>query len=151
MWTNVVEGKKKTAVFEPLIDQRALALLNEVKAAYQLEASQRGVQATEPVISAEERAASTLMIEPVAQGGRAGGGGGGGGGRGGRGAGGPTLPEEYNAEFALLLNKGMSVLQVRDFLSGEFTPLALADVMTVIKAREASGSIKLTPKPGSKP
>jgi len=150
MWTNVVEGKKKTAVFEPLIDQRALALLNEVKAAYQLEASQRGVQATEPVISAEERAASTLMIEPVAQGGRAGGGGGGGG-RGGRGAGGPTLPEEYNAEFALLLNKGMSVLQVRDFLSGEFTPLALADVMTVIKAREASGSIKLTPKPGSKP
>jgi len=152
MWTNVVEGKKKTAVFEPLIDQRALALLNEVKAAYQLEASQRGVQATEPVISAEERAASTLMIEPVAQGGRAGGGGGGGGGgRGGRGAGGPTLPEEYNAEFALLLNKGLSVLQVRDFLSGEFTPLALADVMTVIKAREASGSIKLTPKPGSKP
>jgi len=152
MWTNVVEGKKKTAVFEPLIDQRALALLNEVKAAYQLEASQRGVQATEPVISAEERAASNLMIEQVAQGGRAGGGGGGGGGRGGRGgAGGPTLPEEYNAEFALLLNKGLSVLQVRDFLSGEFTPLPLADVMTVIKAREASGSIKLTPKPGSKP
>src|SRR4029079_986416 len=117
MWTNVADGKKKTAVFEPLIDQRALALLNEVKAAYQLEASQRGVQATEPVISAEERAASTLMIEPVAQGGRGGGGGGGGGGgRGGRGgAGGPTLPEEYNAEFALLLNKGQSVLQVRDF------------------------------------
>ena len=152
MWTNVVEGKKKTAVFEPLIDQRALALLNEVKAAYQLEASQRGVAAAEPVISAEERAAANTMIESVAQAGRGGGGGGGGGGRGGRGgAGGPTLPEEYNAEFALLLNKGLSVLQVRDFLSGEFTPISLADVLTVIKAREASGSIKLTPKTGSKP
>ena len=91
------------------------------------------------------------MIEQVAQSGR-GGAGGGGGGRGGRGgAGGPTLPEEYNAEFALLLNKGLSVLQVRDFLSGEFTPLALADVMTVLKAREAAGSIKLTPKAGTKP
>ena len=154
MWTNVAEGKKKTAVFEPLIDQRALALLNEVKAAYQLEASQRGVPAAEPVISAEERAAANTMIESVAQAGRGGGGGGGGGGgRGGRGggAGGPTLPEEYNAEFALLLNKGLSVLQVRDFLSGEFTPLPLSDVMTVLRAREATGSIKLTPKTGSKP
>jgi hypothetical protein len=152
LWTNVADGKKKTAVFEPLIDQRALALLNEVKAAYQLEASQRGVPAAEPVISAEERAAANLMIEQVVQAGR-GGGGGGGGGRGGRGggAGGPTLPEEFNAEFALLLNKGLSVLQVRDFLSGEFTPLPLADVMTVLKAREASGAIKLTPKAGSKP
>jgi hypothetical protein len=154
MWTNAAEGKKKTAVFEPLIDQRALALLNEVKAAYQLEASQRGVPATEPVISADERAAANLMIEQVPQGGRGGGGGGGGGagGRGGRGGGGgPSLPEEYNAEFALLLNKGLSALQVRDFLSGEFTPLPLADVMTVLKAREASGSIKLTPKAGTKP
>jgi hypothetical protein len=153
MWTNVAEGKKKTAVFEPLIEQRALALLNEVKAAYQLEASQRGVQATEPVISADERAAANLMIESVAQGGRGGGGGGGGGGgRGGRGGGGgPSLPEEYNAEFALLLNKGLSVLQVRDFLSGEFTPISLAEVMTVVKARETAGSIKLTPKAGAKP
>jgi hypothetical protein len=153
MWTNVAEGKKKPAVFEPLIEQRALALLNEVKAAYQLEASQRGVQATEPVISADERAAANLMIESVAQGGRGGGGGGGGGGgRGGRGGGGgPSLPEEYNAEFALLLNKGLSVLQVRDFLSGEFTPISLAEVMTVVKARETAGSIKLTPKAGAKP
>lgn len=154
MWTNVVEGRKKTAVFEPLIDQRAAVLLNEVKAAYQLEAAQRNVQATEPPVTAEERAASTLIIEQVPQAGRGGGGGGGGGaGRAGRGAGptGPSLPEEDNAEFSILLGKGLSVLQVRDFLAGEFTPISLADVMAVVKAREASGAIKLTQKAGTKP
>jgi aminopeptidase YwaD len=153
MWTNVSEGKKRTAVFEPLIDQRAAALMNEVKAAYQLQAMQRSVAATEPVMTAEERAAANLMIEQLTQaGGRGGGGGAGGGGRGGRGGpAGPSLPEEYNAEFALLVNKGLSALQVRDFLSGEFTPLPLADVMTVLKAREASGAIKLTSKNGVKP
>jgi hypothetical protein len=87
LWTNVAEGKKKTATFEPLIDQRAVALLNEVKASYQLQALQRNVPATEPVVTAEERAAASLMIEQVAQagGGRGGGGGGGAGGGAGRG------------------------------------------------------------------
>jgi aminopeptidase YwaD len=149
MWTNVAEGKKKTAVFEPLIDQRAAALLNEVKAAYQLQAVQRTIAATEPVMTADERAAASLMIDQLAQ---AGGRSGGGGGRGGRGGvGGASLPEEYNAEFALLLNKGLSPLQVRDFLSGEFTPISLSDIMNVLRAREASGAIKLTPRAGSKP
>ena len=149
LWTNVAEGKKKTATFEPLIDQRAVALLNEVKASYQLQALQRNVPATDPVVTAEERAAASMMIEQVAQAG--GGRGGGGGGRGGGGApAGPSLPDEFNAELSALLSKGMSVLQVRDFLSGEFTPLPLADVMAVLKAREASGAIKLAPKSGSK-
>ncbi|MEQ1693394.1 MAG: hypothetical protein ABMA00_19030, partial [Gemmatimonas sp.] len=106
--------------------------------------------------------ASTLMVElPVSgaaapnappAGGRGGGappagvGGGGGGGRGGATAG-PQLPDEFSAELGLLLRKGgISALQVRDFLSGEFTPLPMADVMAVLKAREASGQIRLVPK-----
>jgi hypothetical protein len=60
------------------------------------------------------------------------------------------LPDEYNAELAILLGKGMTALQVRDFLSGEFTPLPMSDVMTVLRAREASGAIKLVPKAGVK-
>ena len=40
----------------------------------------------------------------------------------------------------------MSALQVRDFLSGEFTPLPMNEVMAVLKAREASGAIRLVPK-----
>src|SRR5205085_12231612 len=48
LWTNVDAGKKKVAAFEPLIDQRASSLLNEVKAAYSLQAMQHGVPAAEP-------------------------------------------------------------------------------------------------------
>jgi hypothetical protein len=156
LWTNVDDGKKRTAAFLPLIDARAAGLLNEVKAAYQLQASERSVAAAEPAMTPEEREAANLLVESVPQvaqaggrGGRGAGGGGGGGGRGGRGAGGPTgpsLPEEFNAEFNLLLGKSKTALQIRDFLSGEFTPLPLADVMAVLKAREAAGAIKLTPR-----
>jgi aminopeptidase YwaD len=35
------------------------------------------------------------------------------------------------------------VLEIRDFLSGEFEPVPLEDVLGVLKAREASGAIKL--------
>jgi hypothetical protein len=41
----------------------------------------------------------------------------------------------------------MTALEIRDFLSGEFTPLPLSQVMTVLRAREAAGSLKLVPKP----
>ncbi|MEP6618305.1 MAG: M28 family peptidase [bacterium] len=147
LWTNVDDGRKKTAAFAPLIDQRATSLLNEVKAAYQLQALQRKVTPSEPVLSADEKEAATLWVEQIPQpaGGR------GGGGRG-AGAGGPgaaaaaRIPDEFNAELSLLLGKGKSVLQIRDFLSGEFTPLPLADVLAVLRAREAAGAIKITQK-----
>src|SRR5262249_12410786 len=38
LWTNPETGKKNISAFAPLIDQRAASLLNEVKAAYQLQA-----------------------------------------------------------------------------------------------------------------
>ena len=82
---------------------------------------------------------------PAAAGGRRRGGGGGGG-RGGGGAAGPSLPQEMNAEFSILLGKNMTALEIRDFLCGEFTPVPLADVMAVLRAREAAGRIKLVPK-----
>jgi hypothetical protein len=141
LWTNVDEGRRSTAAFEPLIDQRAAALLNEVRAAFQLQAAQRGVPAAQPAATAEEREAARLMVAPTAVAG--------GGGPGGRGArGGPTLPDEFNAELNALLPKGMSVLAIRDFLSGEFTPVPLADLLAVLRAREASGAITLRPGSG---
>jgi hypothetical protein len=205
LWTNAAAGKDKTAAFLPLVDQRAAALVNEVRASYQLQAAQRGVPAAEPAMTPEEREAASLVVEQVAgagggRGGGRGGGGGagavaagagaaggaagaqgrgaaagaaaaaaggqavpvgrgagagigaaapGGGGRGGGGrggAGGPSVPQEMNAELSLLLGKRLTVLEIRDFLSGEFTPLPLADLMTVLRAREAAGSIKFVPK-----
>ena len=117
--------------------------------------------AVEPTMTAEEREAANLVVEmappaaaPAGGAGRAGGGGGGAGGGGGRaggGRGGPTLPTEYNAEFTAILGRKMTVLEIRDFLSGEFSPLPLADVMSVLKAREASGQIKLVPKAPAAP
>ena len=99
-------------MFESLIDQRAGALLNEVKAAYQLQALQRNVPATEPVVTADEKAAASLLVEQVpaasGAGGRVGGGGGG-------------APEAGAVE-----------------------------VMAVLRAREAAGTIKLVPKPAGK-
>jgi hypothetical protein len=140
LWTNVEEGKKRTAPFEPLIDRRAAALLDEVKAAYHLQAAQRGAAATELAQSAEEREAANLIVERI---GPATGRGGGGGGRGAA-PGGPSLPQEMNAEFNILIGQKKSALEIRDFLSGEFTPLPLADLMAVLRAREAAGTIKLT-------
>jgi hypothetical protein len=60
------------------------------------------------------------------------------------------VPEEFGAEFNALLGKKLTVLQIRDFLSGEFTPLSLGDIMSIMRAREAAGSLKLTPKAPAK-
>lgn len=180
LYTDVDAGKKRTATFEPLIDKRAAVLLDEAYAAYQLQAAQRGValptaapapaasqarrpatlapaMAVEPTLTAEEKEAANLVVEvvppaaaPAGGAGRAGGGGGGGR-AGGGGRGGPSLPTEYNAEFTAILGRKMTVLEIRDFLSGEFSPLPLADVMAVLKAREASGQIKLVPKVAAAP
>jgi hypothetical protein len=51
-----------------------------------------------------------------------------------------------NAELAILLGQHKSVLEIRNFLSGEFEPVSLADVMAVLRAREAQGTIKLVPR-----
>jgi aminopeptidase YwaD len=140
-------GKKNTAAFAPLIDQRASSLLNEVKAAYQLQAAQRRLSPTEPVMTTEEKEAANLVVEPVAAQGQRGAGQRGGGGGGGANAG-PGVPQEMGAEFNILLNQHKTVLEIRDFLSGEFTPLPLADLMRALKAREAAGTLRLVPKSG---
>ena len=53
-----------------------------------------------------------------------------------------------NAELTILLGQHKTALEIRDFLSGEFTPLPLSDLMVVLRAREAAGTLKLVPKTG---
>ena len=152
LWTDVAAGRTKTAAFEPLIDERAGALLNEVKAAYQLQAAQRSTVAAEPAMTAEEKEAASLVVEAVPQPAGSARPGGGGGSRFRPTPGGPGLPDEFNAELSLLIPKKLTVLQIRDFLSGEFTPLPVADVLAVLRAREKTGSVKITvrsPEPNS--
>ena len=45
--------------------------------------------------------------------------------------------------MTILLGQHKTALEIRDFLSGEFTPLPLADLMAVLHARETAGTIKL--------
>src|SRR5439155_3192245 len=59
------DGEQKVQAFEPLIDKRAAALVDEAKAAFTLQAAQRRVAATEPAMTAEEKDASTLLVECV--------------------------------------------------------------------------------------
>jgi aminopeptidase YwaD len=143
------DGEKQVQPFEPLIDKRAATLLEETRAAYALQATQRGVSTSEPVMTPEERDASQLLIECVhgsnfsgcaAAPGAAGGRGGGGGGRGGFAS---NLPQHMNAEATILLGQKNTALEFRDFLSGEFEPIPLADVMRYLRAREAAGVIRL--------
>jgi hypothetical protein len=145
LYTDADTGRRSTTMFEPLIANRLASLSEEVGAAYRLQAAQRGITvsgpATEPTLTAAEREAASLIVEPVAAAGR----GGRGGGRGG-GAAGPTLPTEFNAEFGLLLGRKLTVLEIRDFLSGEFSPLPIETVMAVLRAREAAGIVRLVQK-----
>jgi aminopeptidase YwaD len=147
LFSNPADGARKVQVFEPLVDKRAAALLDEAKAAYALHATQRRVAAGEPAMTAEERDASTLVVECVHGSSLAGcnaapgaGGGRGGGGRGGQASG---LPQHMTAEATILLGKSKTALEIRDFLSGEFEPIALADVMRYLRAREQAGIIRL--------
>jgi hypothetical protein len=138
LWTDAARGRQRTAAFEPLIDQRAAALRNEVRAAYQLQASQRSVRAVEPTLTAAEREGANLVVTmvppPPGQP------------RGRTPIPGPSLPDEFNAELALLSAKGLTALEIRDFLSGQFTPLTMEEVMAALRAREAAGLVRLNPK-----
>jgi peptidase M28-like protein len=129
MWTDAEDGAANTEAFVPLIERRARPLLDEVRMAYELQARQRGLNARDPELTAAEREAASLVVESVAGGGRP--------------SGGPSLPDEFNAEFRNLLGRGMTALEIRDFLAGQFTPLPLADLMAVLRSYEAAGAIRL--------
>jgi len=144
------QAAKTLAPFDQLIDKRAAALVDEVRGLYGVRAAQLGASATEPTLTPQEKEASTLLVECVHGSSYAGcnpapnAGGGRGGFGGGRGQGGPSLSQHMAPEFNILLGKKKTALQIRDFLSGEFEPVPLADVMAVLRAREQAGVIKLT-------
>lgn len=158
LFDNPADGEKEVQVFEPLIDKRAAALLEEVNATYALQTAQRRTTAAGPVMTAEEKDASMLLVECVhgssfsgcsaAQG--AGGGRGAGGGGGGRGGGrgqATGISQHMNAEAAILLGQKKTALEIRDFLSGEFEPVPLADVMRYLRGREQAGVVRLVRHP----
>lgn len=150
LFTNPADGQKALAPLEPLIEARATAMLNEVTAAYKVAAAAWKVPATEPIMSDAEKLAAKTTVERVPQAGGAMGGFGGGG-RGAMANASPAdraalakVPQHMTAELSILLGQKKTVLEIRDFLSGEFDPLPLADLMEYLKVQEKNGAIKLT-------
>jgi len=50
------------------------------------------------------------------------------------------------AELGALLPKKLTIAAIRDFLSGEFEPLPLEDVVSYFQAQEKAGLVKLVEK-----
>ncbi len=153
LFANPADAEKRlAATYEPLIEARAAELTAEVKATYALAATTWKIPAVEPVQSDLEKQAARTIVERIAPasgaagagGGRAGGGGGGRGG--GRGGAASNIPGHIGGELNAVLGRGMTVLEIHDFISGEFEPVPLQDVWDYVKAQEAAGSVKLTTK-----
>jgi hypothetical protein len=152
LFANPADAERKlAATYDPLIDARAAALTAEIKATYGLAAGTWKVPATEPAQSELEKQAARTVVERVAQAGGGRGAGGGGGGRGaggGRGGASSRIPGHMTGELNALLGRGMTVLEIHDFISGEFEPVPLQDVWDFVKAQETAGTVKLTTKGG---
>lgn len=173
LFTSPEKGQQQLAGFDTLIDQRATALQAEVSQMYRVRAEQFGPPSgkpAEPTMTATEQEMSTLVAARAggagAGGGFGGGGGGGGGGQFGANAALEKLPpaertvveaamrkvpQHMTAELNILLAQQKTVLEMRDFLAGEFDPLPLADLVAYLRAREKLGQVTLTPKPAPTP
>ena len=148
LFSDIDGGAKRLAAYEPLIEARTVAQLNEVTATFKLAAAQWSVPAIEPVASDLEKQAARLVVERVPPPAGAGGGFGGGG------FGGPQnpaaaaaqqkIPQHMRAEMNPLLSRKITALEIRNFLTGEFEPLPLADLMAYLRAMETAGTVKLT-------
>ena len=61
-----------------------------------------------------------------------------------------TVEGHMTGELTAVLGRGLSVLEIHDFISGEFEPVPLQDVWDFVKAQETAGAVKLTTKPAGK-
>ena len=63
------------------------------------------------------------------------------------------IPSHMTSELNGLMAKKKTVLEIRDFISVEFEPVPLADVMAYFEAQAKIGSIKLNeiPEEAKKP
>jgi aminopeptidase YwaD len=161
LFPSPADGQKRLAAIEPLLDQQATALQAQVTAVYQLAAAGLNAPLSEPTPTDLEQRAARTLVEPVA----------GAGGRGGFGGGAPAaapagqagaapsvsaadreaaqaamrkIPGHMTAELRAVLPRKMTMLQIREFLSGEFEPVPLADLVGYFDGQAKIGAVKLT-------
>lgn len=51
-----------------------------------------------------------------------------------------------SGELNAVLGRSVTVLEMHEFISGEFEPVPLQDVWDYVKAQEGAGAVKLTTK-----
>jgi aminopeptidase YwaD len=145
LFADPAAATKRLSALESLIGDRSDALLDEVKAVYRLEAQQRNVSAQEAKTTALEKEAAKLYPERVGEGRWWG--------RGGYDklseaelASLAKVPQHMSSELNILFGHNKSVLEIRDFLAGEFEPLPLSDLMDYLKVMEKLERVKLVKK-----
>jgi len=153
LFTNPAEGQKRLARFESLIDEQGEILQKQVDLYYRLCAEQQRVASSRLELTPAEKEASRVIAERVGTQGS--GFGGGGGGQAALAAARARLseteqaalrkvPQHMTPELNILLTKKKTVLEIRDFLSGEFEPLDATDLLDYLRASEKLGVVKLT-------
>ncbi len=146
LFTAPADAEKTLTTLAALVDQRAAALQNEVTGVFKVQAERMKAPAGEPTPTAEEKLAARLVVARIPRSGPGGGFGGGGAFGGGQAAASRRIPQHMTAEVNILLGQNKTALEIRDFLSGEFEPLPLADLMEYLRAQEKAGAVKLTEK-----
>jgi aminopeptidase YwaD len=151
LFANPEAASGQLADLSSLIERRSAVLQQEVAAFYQLRARQLGVEAVAYVPSAADNEAANTTVQRV-PGGRFFG-------RKGRNdvlfaslpardrpaivAAYERLPQHMAAELSVLISQGKTVLEIRDFLAGEFDPISSADLLEYLRATEKIGGVKL--------
>jgi len=162
LYRDPAAAAEKLKAYEALVDQQAAALAAQVKTFYQEQGQRRNVTVAEPTLTDAEKLAARLVVERVAP---AGGGGAGGGfgaqqqalarlnpeDRAAVEAALRKVPTHMTAELNALVGRKRTALEIRDFLSGEFEPLLLSDLMDYLRALEKLGTVKITEKEEPKP
>ena len=57
------------------------------------------------------------------------------------------IPSEMTGEVGVLVGQKKTVLEIRDFISGEFYPVPIEDVIAYFEARQKMGAVKLVEQP----
>jgi hypothetical protein len=57
------------------------------------------------------------------------------------------IPSHMTSELNSLVGQKKTILEIRDFISGEFEPVPLADVMAYFEAQAKIGSVTLNELP----
>jgi hypothetical protein len=136
-------GERRLSPLVERVSQRGKTLGEEVDAYFEVRSASMNVKAAKPSMTAEEREASKRVVTRPE-----------GSGRGGmRGLMSrfsederkvlSAIPQHMTAELAILLSQGKTVLEIRDFLSGEFEPLPLKDLNAYIAIMQKAGIVKV--------